>query len=243
MKQYFYDLHLHSCLSPCGDDDMTPANIAGMASLNGLQILALTDHNSARNTPAFMDACEKMGIVPIPGMEITTAEDIHLVGLFRTVDDAMAFDHAIQPHRILYKNPVEIYGHQYVLDQEDKVVDEDEFLLSNALMLSIEDVVALIREYNGLVYPAHIDRESNGIIAILGAVPEELNFTVVEFHDPESIPSYIEMYGLSDKHIIVSSDAHYLWDIQDAIHAFEFEGDETPDQIRNDIIARLEKPL
>ena len=91
MTRYKYDLHVHSCLSPCADDDMTPANIAGMAHLNGLQLLALTDHNSCKNCPAFMDACRQYGIVPVPGMELCTAEEIHMICLFASLDDALAF--------------------------------------------------------------------------------------------------------------------------------------------------------
>ena len=89
MRKLFYDLHLHSCLSPCGDNDMTPNNMAGMASLKGLQIAALTDHNSSKNCPAFLAACEKNGIVGIAGMELTTSEEIHLVCLFEYLDAAL----------------------------------------------------------------------------------------------------------------------------------------------------------
>ncbi len=86
MNRYFYDFHLHSCISPCADNDMTPSNIAGMASLVGLNILALTDHNSVKNTPAFYEACKRFGIIPIAGMELTTAEEIHVVCLFETLE-------------------------------------------------------------------------------------------------------------------------------------------------------------
>ena len=82
MNRYYYDLHIHSCLSPCGDNDNTPNNIAGMATLCGLNIVALTDHNSCKNCPAFFAAAKKYGIIPIAGMELTTSEDIHIVCLF-----------------------------------------------------------------------------------------------------------------------------------------------------------------
>ena len=91
MSSYYYDLHIHSCLSPCADNDMTPANIAGTATLAGIQIMALTDHNSVKNCPAFFKACKKYGVIPVPGMELTTAEDIHVVCLFDELDSAMAF--------------------------------------------------------------------------------------------------------------------------------------------------------
>ena len=243
MRRLYYDLHLHSCLSPCGDDDMTPANIVGMAHLNGLQLLALTDHNSVKNAPAFCSACEKMGIIPIPGMELTTAEDIHIVVLFRTLEDALTFDSALEQYRILYKNPVDIYGHQFVLDEHDEVVCEEPYLLSNALMLSLSDAVTLARTHNALVYPAHIDREANGIISILGAIPEELGFTTVEFHNADAIDEYTERYHLEHMHIVVSSDAHYLWDIQDANQYFDVSKELTSDEVRHFILSRLEESL
>ena len=129
MTPYYYDLHIHSCLSPCADDDMTPNNIAGMAALKGLQILALTDHNSCKNCPAFFEACRRQGIIPIAGMELTTAEDIHLVCLFETLEAAMNFDRTIESHRMPILNRPEIFGNQWILDGEDEPIGEEEILL------------------------------------------------------------------------------------------------------------------
>ena len=104
MKKYYYDLHIHSCLSPCGDDDSTPDSIAGMGELNGLDIMALTDHNTCKNCPAFFESALRHGILPIAGMELTTAEDIHLVCLFGTLEKALEFDNELQSRRILIEN-------------------------------------------------------------------------------------------------------------------------------------------
>ena len=104
-----YDLHIHSALSPCGDADMTPNNIAGMAAIKGLQIVALTDHNSAKNCPAFFEACKRQGIIAVAGMELSTAEDIHVVCLFETLDDALKFDEFVYTKRILIKRKYELF--------------------------------------------------------------------------------------------------------------------------------------
>ena len=104
MKKYYYDLHIHSCLSPCGDEDNTPGNIVGMAKLCGLNILALTDHNSCKNCPAFFEAAKRHGIIPIAGMELTTSEDIHVVCLFEHLKDALAFDEYVDSRRNKIKN-------------------------------------------------------------------------------------------------------------------------------------------
>lgn len=213
MNRYYYDLHIHSCLSPCADNDMTPNNIAGMAALNRLNIVALTDHNTTGNCRAFFEAAKRYGIVPIAGMEMTTAEDIHIVCLFPTLEAAEQFDAEYQRYRVLYPNRKEIFGDQLILDGGDNVVGEEPYLLLNASTLSIDEAVKLLDGYGAAVFPAHIDREENGIISALGCIPETPYFPCVEFRDNANIPGYSEKYGLGDRLILTDSDAHYLWDI------------------------------
>ncbi len=217
MNKYYYDLHIHSCLSPCGDNDMTVNNIAGMAAIKGLNLIALTDHNTSANCPAFFEACRANGIVPIPGMEITTSEDIHLVSLFPTLEKAMSFEKIFTDYRMKLVNKPEKYGDQLILDAGDNVVGHDEWFLPAATSLSLEDAVSLVRSHDGFCYPAHIDREANGIIAILGTLPEEPGFNCVEFSPNADKEEYKRNYpSLESKHILTSSDAHYLWDISEA---------------------------
>ena len=227
MSTYNYDLHIHSCLSPCADDDMTPNNIAGMAALNGLQIVALTDHNSSANCPAFLDACKRQGIIGIAGMELTTAEDIHLVCLFEKLEDAMAFSSEVHGHIMPIKNKPEIFGNQIITDAMDEPVGEEETLLISATDLWMSDAIALAHKYNAHVRPAHIDRESNGIVAILGDVPPEYNFNYVEFNDKNNVLPYYEKYAsLEGVKTLVCSDAHHLWDISEAGNVIEISDDE-----------------
>lgn len=216
MNKYYYDLHIHSCLSPCADNDMTPNNIAGMAALNGLNIVALTDHNSTDNCPAFFEACKKYGIVAIPGIELTTAEDVHIVCLFESLPNAMAFGREYRDHRILYKNKSEIFGDQLVVNERDEVMAVEENLLLNASDLSIEEAFALAEKYGAAIFPAHIDREENGIISALGCIPPEIGFNCIEFNQSSNIPTYTKTYKLENKLILTDSDAHYLWNINEA---------------------------
>ena len=227
MSVYNYDLHLHSCLSPCADDDMTPNNIAGMSVLNGLQIVALTDHNSCANCPAFLDACKRQGIVGIAGMELTTAEDVHIVCLFEELTDAMDFSREVYEHIMPIKNRREIFGNQIIMNSEDEVVAEEEKLLISATDLWMAEAIALVHKYRGHVRPAHIDRESNGIVAILGDIPREYSFNFVEFNDRNNISSYYERYeSLENARTLVCSDAHHLWDISEAGNTVELSEDE-----------------
>ena len=240
MSTFYYDLHVHSCLSPCGDEDNTPCNIAGMAEVCELDIVALTDHNTTKNCPAFFEAARRHGIIPVAGMELTTSEEIHVVCLFEKLDDAMAFDEYINTKRTLIKNRPEIFGNQLILDGEDNVIGTDEHLLTVATAVSIEDVAELVSRYSGVAFPAHIDRMSYGIIAVLGTVPESLPFAAVEFASDEAIDEYRQKYNIGDKITVRSSDAHTLESVSDRSYSFELSADKSsPDEVRRALISHL----
>ena len=217
MRDYFCDLHIHSCLSPCGDDEMTPANIVGMALVNGLNVVALTDHNTSKNCPAFFAQARMHGIGPIAGMELTTAEDIHVICLFPTLQQAMEFDSFVAENRIRIRNKPEVFGHQYLMDADETILGEEPDLLINATMLSLEDAFLQCEKHGGICYPAHIDRSSNGIIAALGAFPDDPPYRVFELRDggkeEECRAKYPNTAALTR---VVSSDAHDLGAISEA---------------------------
>ena len=222
---------------------MTPANIAGMAAVKGLQIVALTDHNSTANCPAFFGACKAYGIIPVAGMELTVSEDIHLLCLFRELEDAMAFGDEVERHKINIKNRPDIFGHQYVMDAEDNIIREEENLLLNATMLSLEDGTELVRRYGGICYPAHIDRTSNGAVAVLGAFPDWLSYTAYELSG-KGIKAEEEGKNPIIKNLkcVVSSDAHYLWDMSEAENYFLLDDEPySSSRVRNKLIDMLEE--
>ena len=203
---------------------MTPANIAGAATLAGLNIVALTDHNTAKNCPAFMMAAKAYGIIGIAGMELTTAEDIHVVCLFEKLEEALAFSEEIERHIVKIKNRPEIFGRQQIMDHEDNILGEEEFLLSNATDISVEDVPELVDRFGGVCYPAHIDRTANGIVSILGVFPEESDFNCYELHGAEKTTEYEDRFNhLKNKIRLIGSDAHYLWDLRDAEDYIEIQ--------------------
>ncbi len=237
MNAFAVDLHIHSCLSPCGEEDMTPCNIAGMAYLNGLKIVALTDHNTAKNCPAFFAACRAYGIVPVPGMELTTAEDVHMVCLFPELEKALAFDQAVEQRRMKIPNKPAIFGEQVIMGEEDVPLGNDPWFLPAATSLTLEEGAKLVRSMGGVCYPAHIDREANGLLAMLGAFPEKPDFTLAELHDADKRDL------AQGRKILVSSDAHRLWEISDGsffVH-LEVSQEEGEEAIRNALFAMLEK--
>jgi len=211
------DLHTHSCLSPCADDDMTANNIANMAMLCGMEIVALTDHNSLKNCPAFFAACGRTGVLPIAGVEICTREEVHVLCLFPSLDAGMAFDSHIERLIPDFVNNPKIFGNQYVLDADDRIVCEAPKLLISACDVSIDELPALTRRHGGIAIPAHIDRTSNGIISNLGFIPAEYEFTCYEVKDRANLPKLtLENPPLARAQIVYNSDAHTLTDIGEA---------------------------
>ncbi len=223
MSKIYYDFHIHSCLSPCGDDDSTPNSIAGMAHLCGLDAAALTDHNTAKNCPAFFEACERYGVIPIAGMELTTAEDIHMVCLFPALQNALEFSEYVDSQRIPIKNRTDIFGQQLICDSCDNIIGTDEHLLVTATQITVDDAPALAKSYGGICYPAHIDRQSNGIITALGTFPKVPHFTAFELNDSSKVQEFTERYDLGDKVMVFGSDAHNLESICDKNAYFDIE--------------------
>lgn len=211
MVDLTYDLHLHSCLSPCGDMEMTPANIAGMAFVNGLEVVALTDHNTARNCPAFLKWTEHYGLVGIPGMELCTAEEVHVLCLFPTLEDALNFDRYVYPRLLPVDNRPELFGEQVLMDGEDLPVGTEPRLLISATSISFDQVYDLAGQYHGLMIPAHLDKSTTSLLSNLGFIPPDSRFTCAEVRDLSKLHRLrAENPYLEGCRIVSSSDAHQL---------------------------------
>ena len=211
MRRYRYDLHTHSCLSPCGDNDMTPNNLVNMAALLGCEILALTDHNTCRNTPAAVRVGEAAGVLVIPGMELCTAEEAHVVCLFETVEAALAFDEYVAAHTMHIPNRPEIFGEQLILNERDEEIGRIDRLLITATEISVNDVQALAASYGGVAFPAHVDKDAYSVTAALGAIPPEAGFRAAELSGGADRAAVLRLYPeLQDMILLRDSDAHYL---------------------------------
>lgn len=209
--KFYYDLHIHSCLSPCGDMDMTPNNLVNMAKLLGFDVIALTDHNSSLNCEAAMKVGEEVGVVVIPGMELTTCEDIHAVCLFPTLEKALKWNDYVDSHRLKIRNKPEIYGRQVIMNERDEETGEVEHLLLPATDISIMSAHSLVKEYGGVCLPAHIDRDSLSILSVLGEIDPMCEFTAAELADKSRVEELRRLHPiLNNMKIITDSDAHYL---------------------------------
>ena len=203
-----YDLHIHTALSPCAQDEMTPNNIVNMALINELDVIAITDHNSCKNVEAVIKAAEETGLLVIPGMEIESREEIHIVALFFCPIDVYNVQDVIYQHLPRQKNTEKVFGKQLLFNAEDDIVGVEDKLLTFATDLSINEVFQLVRSHNGVPILAHIDRKSYSVISNLGSIPENLQAKTLEISMYSNCETFAEIY--SDYQLIQNSDAHEL---------------------------------
>lgn len=216
MVNLTYDLHIHSCLSPCGDDDMTPGNIVGMAAVKGLDVIALTDHNSCKNCPAFMKLAEEYGVMAIPGMEINTSEEVHAVCLFPDLAKAMEFDAYVYERLMKFPNKEVVFGKQQIYNEADEWVGTEPLLLINSVNISFDGLWELVDLYGGVMFPAHIEKNTNSLLANLGFVPPDSKFRTAEVKDLRRLHEVRRKNPyLAECRIVCNSDAHDLGDIQE----------------------------
>ena len=212
------DLHIHSCLSPCGDMLMTPNNIVGMAFIKQLDAIAVCDHNTAGNLPAVKEVADMMGVVLLPGMELTTREEAHMLAYFPDVDSALAFSDYIHEHLPPIPNRPEFFGCQVVMNSQDEETGEEGTLLISALDLSFEECERAIHQHGGLCVPAHINRGSNGVLNALGFLPGDAHYDALEVSDAVPMPETVNLDGYR---LLRSSDAHYLENILEPTFTLE----------------------
>jgi len=209
MKEFKADMHIHTCLSPCADLEMSPGNIVKEAKKKGLDIIGICDHNSAENFPAVEKSANKEGIKAIGGIEITSREEVHILGLFGSERDLFFMQEAVYAN-LQGINDEELYGLQAVVNENEEVLGFNNKLLIGATEMSVEEVVDLIHKFNGIAIAAHVDREGFSIISNLGFIPEELKLDALEIVEP-SMRTQINRGA--EFVFITSSDAHLINDI------------------------------
>ncbi len=216
------DLHIHSALSPCADDLMTPGNIVLMASLNKLDVIAITDHGSCKNVQSAQQIAKTLSgqgkRIPlvIPGMEMECAEGFHMIALFPDIISASQFDEYYTEKRIKIPNRIDIFGKQLLFDANDVVCAEEAMLLSTSSMLSSQELVSAVLSKNGVVIPAHVDRDSYSILSSLGSIPPEFPGKILELSRNALKTDFQAKHPeLTGYYMVTHSDAHTLADISD----------------------------
>jgi hypothetical protein len=162
---------------------MTPGNIAGMAKVIGLDVIAVTDHNSCKNCPAFAKAAADYGITALFGMELCTSEEVHVLCYFPTLSDAMDFDAYVYQQLPDIPNRPELFGNQFIYNEDDQICGTEEKLLISATSISFDQVYDLTAAYHGIMVPAHINKPTTSLLGNLGFIPADSKFSCVEVKD------------------------------------------------------------
>ncbi len=218
MIHFRAELHIHSVLSPCAGIEMIPPIIVEEALARGINLIAITDHNASANVAAVIKAAEGKNLTVLPGIELETAEEIHLVCLFPNLSQLARFQQIVDQNLPPLTNNEEFFGIQLVVNEAGEFIRKDTHLLSTATRLSLEDAAKHVLQLGGKFFPAHIEREENGILARLGTIPPELPTQIVEisrFTTPQKVlTQYPE---LSRYHFIQGGDVHYINDMLGAV--------------------------
>ncbi len=221
LKCFHADLHIHTCLSSCADLTMSPSRIIKRAREMKLDILGICDHNSAENVQATINASSDTNITVLAGMEVTTAEEVHIIALFDGIKEIIELQSLVYAHLPPEENNEELFGPQIIANELDEVEGYNKRLLISATALTIETYVNRIHDLGGLAVAAHIERESFSIIGQLGFIPKDLELDALELSfntsQAEALEKFPEIKTLPQ---VFSSDAHFLHDIGKASTSF-----------------------
>ena len=209
MREYRADLHIHTCLSPCADLEMSPRNIVKAAKRKGLHVIGICDHNSAENVPAVEKSAEREGISDIGGMEVTSKEEVHILALFDKEENLFSLQEIVYQN-LEGTNDEKLYGEQVVVNEEEEVLGFNQKLLIGATDIAISRLVDLIHEREGLAIASHVDREGFGIIGQLGFIPKGLPLDALELADPSKRDCIAQNAAYP---FVTSSDAHAVEDV------------------------------
>jgi 3',5'-nucleoside bisphosphate phosphatase len=214
VQLYLAELHIHTVLSPCAEVEMIPPLIIQEALDKGIKIIAISDHNASANVPAVVKAAEGTNITVLPGIEVQTKEEVHVLCLFDTMEQLVDAQNYIDQHMPALLNDPEYFGEQFVVDETGEFIRREHQLLITSTDLSIDDVFAFAESLGGLAIPAHVDRQAFGLLTNLGFLPPGIQIDAIEIsrntNALEAHEKYPQIRGLP---LIQSGDAHRLDEI------------------------------
>ncbi len=219
LKTFVADLHIHTCLSPCAEVDMTPLRIVERAVSEGLDIIAISDHNSVENVAVAMKVASQKGLALLPAMEVTSSEEVHVLAVFGSQGDAYRMQEIVYQNMIMGSGGG--WGEQVIVNERDEVMGFNDKPLFSATTLSLGALVREIHSIGGLAIASHIDRDAFSVIGQLGFVPDDVEFDAFEVTRPADAGSLRSLYP--DMPHLSSSDAHSLGDVGRRTSSFLIE--------------------
>jgi len=223
LKRFRADLHIHSCLSPCGGEEMKPQAVVDRAMTVGLDMIAICDHNSAENLAAFIEAGKKEGLAVLPGMEVASREEIHLLAIFNRTEDCLTLQSWVYQH-LLGKNEEDIFGPQILVNEQSETIGHNDKMLIGATLLPFEQIVSFVGTLQGVAIASHIDRQAFSLLGQLGFIPEGVSLDGLEISPRTSLEKARSQFrSYQDFAFVRFSDAHSLEEIGKASTRFLLE--------------------
>lgn len=222
LRPFKADLHIHTCLSPCTELDMSPKGILTTARKKEIDIIGICDHNSSENSLAVMNAAKKMNITVFPGMEVASQEEVHVLALFDEIENALNLQEYVYDN-LPGENDEDAFGMQVIVNEKEEVLGFNNKLLIGATTIPLDEVIRLIHSFDGIAIASHIDRESFSIIGQLGFIPENLELDALEISPNITFEDAKKRYK-NNYPITCSSDAHYPDDIGKGFTTFLLKG-------------------
>ncbi len=224
MRTFRIDLHIHTLLSPCGDLEMSPANIVSLACQRGLDIIGITDHNTTKQCELVWKLAQKTNLTVFPGCEMTSREEVHCLGLFEDFDALRIFQDYLDQHLTIIPHNAELFGYQVLVDENEDILEKLDYYLGASLDVSIEEVEHKVHELSGIFIPAHIDRPRNSLFSQLGFFPPELRVDALQISKLAEEETIRDKYKINQNTTIVKfSDTHFPADLGKIYTNFEME--------------------
>ena len=213
MRRFVADLHVHSVLSPCAEVEMTPRNIVRHAARHGIDIVAITDHNACDNVMAAFEAAQDTNVIILPGMEVETKEEVHVVVLFESMNQLKSWEQFVSRHRSGRLNDEKRFGAQFIVDAEDEFIRMKPEMLLDSLQCGIAQVCRTVNDLGGICIASHVDRPMYSLIAQLGFIPPDIELAAVEVSRLTKPQEGKDRFpGIGKLPIVTSSDAHRMED-------------------------------
>lgn len=222
MNKVYYDIHIHSTLSACGDDLQTPNNILNMAMLKGLNMISINDHNSLKHLPTFEKIISSYDFLFLYGCEVTVKEGFHVLTYFETLNKALQFDEFLDLNNKKIPHDEKRLGRQVICNEFDEELETVKYTLNHPLEADLNDIIKKVRDLDGIVIPAHINRGGSGILSVYQDL-SMFDIDGIEIYGKENTKELQDKYSLSKYKVIYDSDAHSLEIINERINYLELE--------------------
>lgn len=208
------DLHIHSALSPCANDDMTPHNIVNMAKLCGLECISVCDHNTIKQQAIMAKVADELGLKYVYGIEVQSIEEVHVCCYFENENDCLEFGCWIDHHLSLIKNELQYFGNQWICNENDEFIKQEPKMLLQSVSKSLEEICGYCHMHHGIMSLAHVCDKTNSIMTQLGFIPQNLKFDCIEIKSEKQKEMILQIHPwIQNVFWLKNSDAHYLQDI------------------------------